>query len=559
LSPHDLIALLRRYWIFTIALVLVGVAAGIGASLLQTPMYTATERVFVGVDSSSASVLDLAQANSFASKAVDSYGEVATSPKVLTPVIERLGLTLSADQLARRVSVDTASTSVVMGINATDPSPTRAAEISHAVAGQLAIAVAQLNNASKGGATVTINSIAPATPPHAPSSPNLPVNALVGGILGLLVALILIAIRRLVLNKVEIAEELEPLTGSPVVGQISRDRGLAQHPLRVLSDPLGGFAESIRDLRTNLQYLTTAEGAQSVVVTSSGPGEGKTTTAANLALSLAEAQAVVLVDADLRKPRVASLLGLDGSVGLTDVLVGRVTLDEALQQSANGLVVLPSGGIPPNASELLQSDAMRRVIDELTRRFSTVLFDTPPAGLLSDARVLARQCSGALLLAGLGRSKRPQIRATATAMERAGARTLGVVATFVPSAYSSYYELEVAEGRTAKPRRKRGRKGARNAGAPTQSARVQVGPRAVEDVVSPRSVPVSSDVVSPRSVPVSSEVESPRSVPVSSEVESPRSVPASPEVEDARSGAASREAEDARSVDGAVPAGGRSS
>ena len=460
MSPQDLIPLLRRYWIFTLALVLIGAAAGIGASLLVTPMYTATARQFVAVSSTSASVGDLAQGGSFAEKAVDSYAEVATSPTVLNPVIAKENLNLTADQLAKRISVDTSSTSVVMGINASDPSNTRAAAIANDVAAQLATAVSNLNSGPKGSATVTLRTITPATAPKAPSSPNMPLNALVGVLLGFLLAFVLIALRRLVLNKVEVADELEVLMGSPVVGQITRDRALGQNALRVLREPLGSFSESIRELRANLQYLTTAQGARSIVITSSGAGEGKTTTAVNLALSLAEAQSVVLVDADLRKPRIAAMLGIDGGVGLTDVLVGRVGLDDALQESSNGLVVLPSGGVPPNASELLQSEAMKSLIDELNRRYSTVLFDTPPAGLLSDARVLARQCSGALVLAALGRSKRPQLRATASALGRAGARTLGVVATFVPSAFSAYYELEAAEGRQRQPR-KRSRKSAR--------------------------------------------------------------------------------------------------
>jgi succinoglycan biosynthesis transport protein ExoP len=468
LSPQDLIPLLRRYWIFTLALVLIGGAVGLAASLLVTPMYTSSARVFVSVSSNSASVVDLAQGGSYAEKAVDSFAEVATSPKVLQPVIDKLQLNLTPDALAKRINVDTSSTSVVMGINASDPSPARAADIANAVATQLSTAVSDLNPGSKGSATVSISSIAPAVPPKAPSSPNLPLNTLVGALLGLLLALVLVGLRRLLLNKVEVPEELETLMGSPVVGQITRDRALSQNTLRVLRDPYGSFSESIRELRTNLQYLTTAHGAQSIVVTSSGPAEGKTTTVVNLALSLAEAQSVVLVDADLRKPRIAAMLGLEGGVGLTDVLVGRVTLDEALQASTNGLVVLPSGGVPPNASELLQSDAMKTVIDELAARYSTVLFDTPPAGLLSDARVLARQCSGALVLAALGRSKRPQLKATASALSRAGARTLGVVATFVPSAFSAYYELEVAEGRQVQSR-KRSRKRARGAvgGAPS--------------------------------------------------------------------------------------------
>lgn len=460
MSPQDLFRLLRRFWLLIVALVLVGIASGVVASALVTPVYSSTSRVFVSVSSQSASVDDLSQGNSFAAKAVQSYAEVATSPTVLDPVIEDLGLNTTADDLASRVDVSTSTTSVVMGITATDPSPTAAASIANAVSSELASAVATLTKGSKGSASVNIQQIAPARPSLSPSSPKIVVNGLVGALVGLLVALLVIGLRRLALNKVESVDEIATVTEIPVVGSISRDRSVSQTPLRVAVDPLSGYSESIRDLRANLQYLTTAKGAQSIVITSSTASEGKTTTAANLALALAGAQTAVLVDADLRKPRVAELFGIDGSVGLTDVLVGRADLDDALQAVGDsGLVVLPAGGHPPNASELLQSEAMHSLIAELAERYTTVLFDTPPAGLLSDARVLARQCPGALMVSGVRRVRRPQLRSTLESLERAGVKTLGIVATFVPGTAAAYYELEEAEGRRgSSPKNKRANK-----------------------------------------------------------------------------------------------------
>jgi polysaccharide biosynthesis transport protein len=455
MSVQDFLRLLRRYWLLTLSMLLLGIASGAAATLLVTPQYTATSEVIVQVVPQSDDPAGLAQGTSFAQKTVDTYAVVAVSPTILQPVITDLGLQTTPDALKRRMSVDAGSSSAVMDINVSDRSRDTAAEIANRATDELSAFVSDLTKGPKGVGTVKIKQIAEATPPPSPSSPNVPINLLVGGIVGLIVAGALIALRRLLVNKVDSLEDLAALTESPIVGEIVRDRNVARRPLRMLGDPMGGFAESVRDLRTNLQFLTTAKHAQTIVITSAAAGEGKTTTAANLALALAAAQSVVVVDADLRKPRLAEAFGIDDVIGLTDVLVGNATLDQALQTIGDSdLQVLPAGRRPPNSAELLQSDAMQEVIRELSERFGTVLFDTAPAGILSDARVLARECSGALVICALGHSKRPLMRAALEGLELSGAKTLGVVATFVPARRSAYYydHADVPKERKREPK-----------------------------------------------------------------------------------------------------------
>lgn len=465
MSVQDFLRLLRRYWQLALSMLLLGIVSGATASLLTTPQYTATSEVFVQVVPQSSDTGQLAQGNSFAQDTVDSYAEVAVSPTVLQPVIDRLDLPMTVDALKRRISVDARSSSVVMAINVSNPSAGDAARIANAVTSGLSSFVTDVTKDPQGNPTVSINQIAQATPPRSPSSPNLPIDLLVGAIVGLVVAAALIALLRLLVNRIDTLDDLTALTESPIVGEIVRDRHIPRHPLRILDDPMGGFAESIRDLRTNLQYLTTAKQVQTIVITSAAAGEGKTTTAANLALGLAVAQSVVVVDADLRRPRLADAFTIDGTVGLTDVLVGQATLDQALQTvGGSNLAVLPAGRRPPNSADLLQSDAMREVIQELAERFGTVLFDAAPAGLLSDARVLARECSGALVVCAVRRSKRSLMRAALDGLERSGARTLGVVATFVPPRGSAYYY----EQPEVKERRKKVTRARRNPGETEQ-------------------------------------------------------------------------------------------
>ncbi len=145
------------------------------------------------------------------------------------------------------------------------------------------------------------------------------------------------------------------------------------------ADPHSPRAEAFRTLRTNLQFVDAANHPRSIVFTSSLPGEGKTTTAANLAITMAAGGSrVCVVEGDLRRPRLLEYMGLDGSVGLTNVLIGQTDVTDALQQfSDGGLYVLGAGPIPPNPSELLGSTAMEKTLRELESRFDVVIIDTP--------------------------------------------------------------------------------------------------------------------------------------------------------------------------------------
>src|SRR5690606_20659673 len=158
-------------------------------------------------------------------------------------------------------------------------------------------------------------------------------------------------------------------------------------------------------------------------------GEGKSVTALNLAHAMARSdRRVCLVDADLRRPSVARYLNIEGAVGLTTVLIGRATIDDVLQPvGADGLMVLPAGRTPPNASELLGSAAMHDLVDALEERFDTVIFDCAPLLPVTDAAVLSRATDGVLLVVGSGIVNRDQLGETATKLETVGARVLGFV------------------------------------------------------------------------------------------------------------------------------------
>ena len=167
-------------------------------------------------------------------------------------------------------------------------------------------------------------------------------------------------------------------------------------------------------MRTNVGFVALGgERQRSMVITSSVRGEGKTETAVNLARVLAAAgESVLLVDADLRAPQVAQRMGLDGALGLSDVLTGRGTLEALTIEAAPGrLTVLPAGTVPPNPSELLGSDAMAHLLTTAERQYDYVLFDAPPLLPVTDSVVLSAQAGGAIVVARSGLVRRPQLEA----------------------------------------------------------------------------------------------------------------------------------------------------
>lgn len=203
------------------------------------------------------------------------------------------------------------------------------------------------------------------------------------------------------------------------------------------------IAEAYKALRTNIQFsLTDANGGLKVLmITSSGPGEGKSTTAANLAVTMAHSdQRVLLVDCDLRRPVIHRAFGLVNGKGLTNILVEGIDYKRLVQTTfVENLGVITSGPKPPNPSELLGSTRMRALIDRLKESFDTVIMDSPPALPVTDAAVLSKLVGGVILVAEYGQTTYDSIAQTKSLLEKVNARLLGVVLNGVPANHREYY------------------------------------------------------------------------------------------------------------------------
>ncbi len=420
--------------------------------MLTKPTYTSATQLFVAIQSSG-SVQELQQGNSFSQARVQSYVKTVNSPAVLQPAIDALGLSLTAEELSGKVSATTELNTVLINISVTDTSPVQAAAMAQAIANSLVVTIESLERPTAGGSSpVSLSVIKPAKAPTLPSAPNTKLNLALGLVIGLAVGVGSAVMRSTLDSRIRSESDLRQVTNAPLLGGIAFENDATRSPLLTQAAPQSPRAESFRQLRTNLQFANVSGKANTVLITSSVPGEGKSTTATNLAIALSQAgQTVCLVDADLRRPMVNEYLGLDRTAGLTTALVGAAELTELLQPwGTDNLFVLTSGQIPPNPSELLGSQAMQDVLTHLEQIFDTVVVDAPPLLPVTDAAVLSQNVGGVVLIVSAQRVKRHDLEKSLRTLEMVNANILGVVLNRLPSrgpdAYAyGYYRHESVE------------------------------------------------------------------------------------------------------------------
>ncbi|CAN5138290.1 polysaccharide biosynthesis tyrosine autokinase [soil metagenome] len=436
---------LRAHWKLIWASVLVGVWLGGVATLLIPPTYEATSKLFV---STSGNELNSVQGNVVAQSRVVSYSELLVGEQFARRVVDTLGLNTAPGDLIGQIETSIRPDSQLLGITVTDESPEQAQLIANTMAEEFVVLVSDLETPaattstdSATGTTVTTTPTAPvkvtvvqtAGLTDTPIAPNPLLNLPLGAAVGLLIGLLLAMLRHVLDNTVKSGKQVEELTGAAAVGGVLYDPEMASRPLISQFTAHSGTGEAYRQIRTNLQYVSVDKPPRVLVVTSSVSGEGKTTTAINLAMVLAHSgQRVALVEADLRRPRITRYMQMVGGAGLTNVLAGNADLAELLQPWGDGkLSVLAAGPHPPNPSELLGSEHMGHLLAELRDSHDYVIIDAPPLLPVTDAAVLAVLADGAVIVTRYGSTKREQLRAAAGTLHAIGARVVGTVLNMV--------------------------------------------------------------------------------------------------------------------------------
>lgn len=440
---------LRMRWPLILLLTLVGALGGYGLAKTTPVSYTASAKVFVS-PSTGQTPSELVQASTFIKNIVESYTSLVDMPVVLDPVISDLKLDTNARTLAGAIATDSPINTSIIEIRVSQPDPRRASAIANSVAHQLSLTVAELTPSPAEKQTVKVTVVSPATIPNFPSAPRLQLYLAAGLAGGLAAGMILALILSMLDTRIRDSQDVEFLHDEyPVLGRVPYQPARRYNPLALLVDPVSPWSEGFRRLHTNLSFLDASRSLDVIVVTSSLAGEGKTSTAVSLALSLGEGnRRILLVDADLRRPGVALAAGLEGGVGLTNVLIGQVRLEEVVQK-VGPVDVLAAGAIPPNPHQLLESAAMADLVASWRSRYDMVVIDAPPTLAVSDAAVLSRMSDGALVVVNCRGTRRKDLTQALRELRQGGATCLGLVLSSAPpvAAKDEYYGQPVARPR----------------------------------------------------------------------------------------------------------------
>jgi len=432
---REYMRVLRSRWILVAGSALASIAVAAVLTLQATPEYASSARLFVSTQGSTDDA-QAAQGGQFSLQRVKSYADLLTGQEVARRVVEELDLDEAPTGLANQISASSKLDTVILTVTVTDPSPGRARTLADAVAKVFVSYVAELETPpGRDAATIKATVVDPASEPSAPISPSPTRNLGFGLVLGLLVGLGAALLRNSLDNSIKTTTQLGAIVAAPIIGSIGYDSVAVDTPLISNLDTYAPRAEAFRVLRTNLQFIDPDVERKVFVITSSLPGEGKTTTAVNLALALAEGgEKVVLVEGDLRRPKISEYLRLESAVGLTTVLIGKLPVEEAIQTTANGgLAVLTSGSTPPNPAELLKSSTMRTLVASLRQTYDIVLIDAPPLLPVTDGALLAAQSDGALLVVRHGKTTTDQVVAAVDRLESVGATPVGVIFNMTPA------------------------------------------------------------------------------------------------------------------------------
>jgi capsular exopolysaccharide synthesis family protein len=494
LEASDYLSVIRsRKWLIIWTVIIVAVGAVV-VSLLQPSVYQGTATLLYTQANPGAAILGVPQpqATNFPDIELATQVSLIEQPQILQDAIRALGLDTTPEKLLQRVTIAANGQTDIITITALGSTPRAAVAIANAIATAYAAWSRDANQKSIGAAAAEVQRIlattelqvaaleafAAARPTAAneaalgvangrystlssqlqqlqmakvletgsvsiptggvedpvPVSPQPVRNGALGFAVGLVLGLGVALLANMFDSTVKSAEEVAILYNAPVIGQIPEcplKKNDPRQPI-VLADPASPVTESYRGLRNSFEFIDFDHSIKTLLVTSAVPQEGKSTVAANLAVTLAQTGwNVALVVIDFRRPAAEESFGLERSPGLSEVLAGTSDLAQVVRRPIEGLRVVPSGEAPPNPNELLSSSAMQRVLVTLSESADLIVVDAPPLLAVADAATAARWADAALVVTREGLTTRGAVQKARQQLDGVGERVIGVVVTGV--------------------------------------------------------------------------------------------------------------------------------
>ena len=486
-------------WLILLAALVAGSAAFF-FSKRMTPYYQSSTTVLVNA-APATKATDYSSVM-MSEQLTSTYSQMMSNDSVLTEVVKQLGLNIPTDDLKEMITVATLQDTQLIQVTVESIDPKLSANIANAVATISAVQIEEIQSQrflqskttleaqladleqqiatyqaeaaaastteekdrldtkvtqyreiysnllssyesvrlSEAQAVSSVVQVEPAVPDYTPVKPKVMQNTLLAAVVGLLLAAGVIAAREALDDTIKNPEDITRKFKLPVLGVIDHHSVEEYTPI-TLTDPRSPTAEAYRTLRTNISYTSVDKPLRTLMVTSSEPGEGKTTTISNLGVVLAQnGQCVIVADCDLRRPRVHTFLGLPNRQGISNLFTkSSVSLNSHRQGTkVENLTVITTGSLPPNPAELLGSQKMQAILDNMRQSADIILIDTPPILAVTDAAVLAPTLDGVLIVVRPGKTRASALRLTLEQMHRVNANVLGIVLNDVATR-GSYY------------------------------------------------------------------------------------------------------------------------
>ena len=440
----DFLTYLKKY---IIAIILVAIIAVAGTYIydtnIKTPLYTTYTKILLiknqeEEQNANATLNDI----NVNQKLAATYSEFVKSRLVLSQVIDNLGLDYTVEKLAKNISVTNVTDTQVLKISVTDADPARARDIADNVTAVFAREITDITGLDN------VRPYESAQLNETPSNNTLTRDLIIAALIGIFGVLAIAFVIYYFDDSVKYSEDLENRIGLPVIGKIIRSdvggarRGRKPDELIAQRYPKSAVTESIKSLRTNLQFTSVDKGLHTILMTSSVASEGKSFVAANLAISFAQSgKRTLIVDCDLRKGRLHHLFHAPNMKGLSHLLVDRINNfpDYIQKTSIDKLCIITRGAYPPNPSELLGSDKNRDLINQLKQHFDIIIFDGAPCNGVTDSIVMSTLVDEVLIVTKNGSTPKATLEATKDMLQKVNAPIAGVVMNSVDKKVAKYY------------------------------------------------------------------------------------------------------------------------